>query len=322
MIDLGVASDSVDRINYRTVLGVPPVYPLGNISMCMMEDGVFLVAVRQFNYRITADFDYVRRNGRNVGRDYHFILADENLKFIRRLSKKIINVDKFEDLRLMRFGDSIQMSGTDDTNGWSRIKPVYVGAELDLRRGFISASRTVVFPNNKEKNYVPMEGRPGLFISDMLDGSLMIANVSTPRCKEEMPCRGLIPMRGSTPLYKYGGRLVGITHHRDKCTFTNRLVSFSENLSECRVSDPFTAFAKISPINFTCGMYISPEGECMVPFTVNDCQTFLVRFNWDRMAKTLNMKERHDKREGQGQNQEEAPQERRTGSAQDPDHRE
>lgn len=320
MTDIAVIADSVDRLSYRGALGVSPSYPLGNMSLCMLDDGRFLVSVRQFNYRITPKFKYVRRGGFNLGRDYHFLIADERLGFVRKLYRQIPNVSKVEDIRLMRFEDGIQMSGTDDTHGWKHIRPIAMKAALDVRRNVAVGSPPVIFPYLKEKNYVPVEGRPGFFISDMLDGRMLVVDALNPKEKSERPCRGLIPMRGSTPLYKHGGRLVGITHHRDKYTFTNRLVSFSEDLLECQVSDPFTAFANISPINFTCGMYVSPEGECMVPFTINDCQTFLVRFNWDRMAKTLNMKERHDEREGQGQDQEEAPQERHTGPAQGSDH--
>lgn len=297
MRDIRQISTAIDRVNYKVLLGANIKYPIGNMSMCEMADGNFLCSIRQFNYRISGEGrkkKYLRFSKVSAERDNFFFLADRNLAFLAKVACRIPEVSAMEDLRLVRTGDNaVQISGTYNPTGkFSYIKPFCMNCKYVPSRRSLSGEGMVPFPFVCQKNFVPVQGRPGLFVSDMLDGKIMTVSADSPKDKVESACPGCIPARGSTQLIRYGGRLVGITHERrNKNSFYNRLVSFSEDLSSCAVSDEFTAFSDLDCVNFTCGIHIAEDGLCTVPFTVNDSQNFICRFNWDDACKTLNLKE-------------------------------
>lgn len=136
---------------------------------------------------------------------------------------------------------------------------------------------THTFPWRYEKNYIPIEGDAGAFITDIERNKFKMTTIYR-SSKQNQYCGGLFPIRGSSPLMKYRTGYVAIVHRKvpRENRYINRFMFCNDKMSLCRFSKEFTVGRSISPINFLCGMSI--EDDCaVVPFCVNDRLTYLFR---------------------------------------------
>lgn len=259
-------------IDWHSQLCVPNGVPLGNMSLCRIENG-YLVSIRQFNYTLAPGCARCRFfHDFGSDRAYHFALADENFGFVRRIESE--KLEAFEDFRLISLngGKNIQASGTILDLEAKTIK--MSSLELDFDGRSLSVAKKCVFPLVREKNYVPVEDGPGVFVSDMLLNSLNVVSVANPAQKRLQRCRGLVKYRGSTQLLRWRDGYVAIVHRRERSKFFNAFAFFDKALLQCRISDEFTVFSDFSPVNFCCGMAINGD-KAIVPFCVHDCKTHL-----------------------------------------------
>lgn len=272
-----------EELDFHDALGVEKSIPLGNMSLCRIENG-YLVSIRQFNYKI-------RRKDEPGGwfggflekRAYFFILVDENFRFLRRIDCDMKNLDMFEDFRLLKYGNTIQASGTEVSLGQNRYRMASVYFELSGNT--LHAKKTTVFPVIKEKNYMPVEDGKGIFVSDMMLNSLNVVSTANPGKKTMQRCRGLIQYRGSSQLLRYRDGYVALVHLKRKNVYANAFAFFDKALLQCRISDDFTVFSDVSLINFCCGMAIEGD-KAVIPVCVHDRWTHLFRIPLEDFAMT------------------------------------
>ena len=273
MIDISKKYPSTE-LDFHDALGVEKATPLGNMSLCRVGDR-WLMSVRQFNYKIRIKDepggwfgDFLEK------RAYFFLWADENFRFLGKVECDLPNLAMFEDLRLLKYGKSIQASGTEVSLGRERFRMASI--DFDLMENLLHAGKVCVFPVAREKNYMPVEDGRGIFVSDLMLNSLNVVSTSNPGRKTMQRCRGLVQYRGSSPLLRYRDGYVALVHMKRKNVYSNAFAFFDKALLQCRISDDFTVFQDISKINFCCGMAIEGD-EAILPVCVHDRWTYLFR---------------------------------------------
>lgn len=180
----------------------------------------------------------------------------------------------FEDLRLLKYENSIQASGTEVSLGRNRFRMASI--DFDLRENMLYADKVCIFPVTREKNYMPVEDGRGIFVSDLMLNSLNIVSTKNPDKKVIQRCRGLVQYRGSSPLMRYRDGYVAMVHMKRKNVYSNAFAFFDKALLQCRISDEFTVFSDVSSINFCCGMAVEGD-EAILPVCVHDRWTYLFR---------------------------------------------
>lgn len=262
------------QLDFHDELGVDRSIPLGNMSFCRVGDR-WLMSVRQFNYKIRIKDepggwfgDFLEK------RAYFFLWADENFRFLDKVGCDLENLAMFEDLRLLKYGNSIQASGTEVSLGRDRFRMASI--DFDLRENLLHAGKVCVFPVAREKNYMPVEDGRGIFVSDLMLNSLNVVSTQNPGKKVMQRCRGLVQYRGSSPLLRYRDGYVALVHMKRKNVYSNAFAFFDKALLQCRISDDFTVFQDISKINFCCGMAVEGD-EAIIPVCVHDRWTYLFR---------------------------------------------
>lgn len=271
------------ELDYHRKLGVPDGIPLGNMSFCRVGD-LRLVSLRQFNYTLSpgsagcnffSDFMHDRA--------YHFFLADDDFRFVRKVECDYESLYIMEDIRLMAYGDTIQASGTDLSLGSGKHRMACLEFKFDGSR--LSLVDKVVFPVLREKNYIPVEGGRGVFVSDISAGEIKIVTSSDPSCKQTLGCKGIVQYRGSTQLLRYGIGYAAMVHRRDRHNFFNAFAFFDKALLQCRISSEFTVMKRESPVSFCCGMSIE-DGNAVLPVCIHDKTTYLFRLPLQDFLKT------------------------------------
>lgn len=284
MLDLYTTYPS-KKLDYNAALGLNEHVPLGNMGFCNIGPNRRLVAVRQFNYRL----HYYHLPNEKLGwlgkfldnRAYYFIVTDSDFNFIRRVECTYSNLWALEDIRLMNLGNNIiQASATDVSPGQEK----YRMCSCQFKMGGIDADgptrldivKTHIFPIQHEKNYMPIEGTVGAFITDIETNKFRIATIYSSG-KRNCYCAGIRPIRGSSPLLKYDTGYVALVHSKiPKDRYINRFIFCNSKMSYCKFSEEFTVNCAMSPINFLCSMSIE-DGKAVMPFCVNDRVTFLFK---------------------------------------------
>jgi hypothetical protein len=216
-------------------------------------------------------------------RAYFFLWADENFRFLGKVGCDLGNLAMFEDLRLLKYGNSIQASGTEVSLGRNGFRMASI--DFDLIENLLHAGKVCVFPVAREKNYMPVEDGRGIFVSDLMLNSLNVVSTSNPGLKTMQRCRGLVQYRGSSPLLRYRDGYVALVHMKRKNVYSNAFAFFDKALLQCRISDEFTVFSDVSSINFCCGMAVEGD-EAILPVCVHDRLTYLFRLPLEDFSKT------------------------------------
>ena len=273
-------------IDWHGALGIDSAIALGNPSFCGLDDGNRLVSIRQFNYVLNfgRDKHYDFKQGFFKGRANYFVITDKEFNFIRKVECKFEKLWGCEDLRLLRFGDMFQASGTDESFGPNKHRPGCWNFRFINGQEVLGLESYRIFDIRMDKNYIPVEGRKERFISNLRGGAFDLISSQGGR-KERQPCKGLVSYRGSTQLLSYNGGYVAIVHHRRGDNFRHAFAFFSHDLSSCRISDEFLVFGNKDPTCFTCGMSIE-GGKAVVLFCLNDQITYLFHLPIEEFEKT------------------------------------
>ena len=273
-------------LDYHEQLGIDTKVPLGNMSICRLDEG-YLMSIRQFNYRLNPG----EKKGHLFGdffsdRGYVFVIVDKDFNFVRKICCS--GIEMLEDIRILRFGDvvdEIQASATDISYGRKHYRIVSAEILLDRSHDSMKICEKTTFPVPHEKNYMPVEDGKGVFVSDMLLNCLNVVSTSDPSKKRLQRCRGLAQYSGSSQLMMYKDGYCALIHRRYGHVYHNAFAFFDKALTNCRISDEFTVFRDISPVNFCCGMVI--EGDvAIIPFCIHDCDTRLFRLPLQDFALT------------------------------------
>ena len=274
-------------IDYHENLGIKDDIPLGNMSVCRLSEDRLLVSIRQFTYKIDKDNRYIHFPGsfEGIGCNSYLAVVNKRFDFIRNVSCG--GLEKMEDIRLLRFGGIIQASGTDfhhkDDYNMACVDFNVKGCDFQLEK-----SSKTSFAFRRDKNYIPIEDERGIFITDILDGEIMLSSSANPRRKIRKECVGISKYRGNTQLLRYRDGYVALVHrvnHAYRKSYLNAFAFFDRNLQQCRISKEFTAFGNVSSINFSCGMVINGE-NALIPVCVHDRETHLFEIPLEDFAKT------------------------------------
>ena len=269
-------------VDYHRELGVDPGIPLGNMSMCRLADGNLLVSVRQFHYIMEIQSGRHIKYMNRFEKRTHFLAADKDMGFLGRIDCDPLR--DYEDPRVMRYGNTIQVSITDISNGWNRTQ--IASFDFGLENGSMRHLRTTHFRfPGKEKNYVPVEDGMGVFISDLRYGSLNIVTTNRPDRKTSQSCSGCMPYRGSTPMLRWRDGYVALVHRCSRQNYINAFMFFDKSLRQCRISQEFTVFNNVSTVNFCCGMLLEDD-KAVLPICVKDCTTHLFELPLQDFYKT------------------------------------
>lgn len=286
MLDLSHHYQS-KRLDYNAALGLDEHVPLGNIGFCNIGPNRRLVAVRQFNYRLR----WWLLPGEKPGwigrfldnRAYYFIVTDSNFNFIRRVECDYKKLWALEDIRLMNIGGNIiQASATDVSPGQEKygmcsIQFKMCGIDNDGPTR-LDAVKTHAFPIRHEKNYMPIEGTVGAFVTDIETNKFKVQTIFDHGGKRNCYCAGLRPIRGSSPLLRYNGGYVAVVHRKipRQDRYINSFMFCNGKMTLCMFSREFVVDGAKSPINFLCGMSVE-NGCAVLPFCVNDRLTYLFK---------------------------------------------
>ena len=263
---MDIALDYPSRLlDYHAALGVKSTIPIGNLSVCRLSDDRFLVSIRQFNYAL----DPISAKGTLFSdfasnRAYYLVVVDRNFNFISRYTCS--GLEQLEDLRLLRFGNVIQASGTDISGGPKGYKIACLDLELQTGDSALVCASKRVFPV-------------------LLDSEFLTSTTSEPARKRTHECIGLVKYSGSTQLLRYRDGYVALVHRRKNRTYLNAFAFFDRTLQQCRISTEFTVFGRVSPVNFTCGMILDGE-TALLPVCVHDRETHLFELPLADFAKT------------------------------------
>jgi len=173
-IDIGYRYPSIP-IDFHEPLGIDKSIPLGNMSLCRMDDDKWLISVRQFNYKIRLGNDKGGWFGGFLDkRAYFFVVTDDEFRFLDRIECDFDVLPMYEDLRLVRYGNMIQASGTDASFGQDRYRYGCILFEIQGKK--LKMVSRYTFPEIRGKNYMPIEDGAGVFIPDMMQGSINITS--------------------------------------------------------------------------------------------------------------------------------------------------
>jgi len=195
-IDIGYRYPSIP-IDFHKPLGIDKSIPLGNMSLCRMDDDKWLMSVRQFNYKIRLGNDKGGWFGGFLDkRAYFFVVTDDEFRFLDRIECDFDALPMYEDLRLVRYGNMIQASGTDASFGQDRYRYGCILFEIQGKK--LNMVSRYTFPEIRCKNYVPIEDGSGVFIPDMMSGAINITSKADISKKTLQKCKGMAPYRGSS----------------------------------------------------------------------------------------------------------------------------
>lgn len=272
------------EIDWHKELGVDKSIPIGNMSCCMIGGDRLLVSVRQFNYRMGAPKESQwTAGGFWNGRANHFAIADMDFNFVKKV--ECDRMEMIEDLRIVPYGDVVQASGTDISFGRKKCKI----AVFDIDAGSMAVKSKTYFDFVRQKNFMPVEDGKGVFVSDIGNGQIDIAEIRNPAKKTRQSCLGIIPYSGSTQLVRHEDGYVCVIHRHVKRQYVNAFAFFDRKLLTCRISDEFAVFSDVSPVSFCCGMSICGD-TAVIPFCVNDGETHLFRLPLEDFRKTARMR--------------------------------
>lgn len=142
-----------EEIDLHDALGVEKTVPLGNMSLCRLDgaESGYLVSIMQFNYKIRHKDEPGGFFGGSLDkRAYFFAIVDKNFRFLSKIECGMENLDMFEDLRLVKFGNVVQASGTDVSLGNNMFRMASI--DFELSENELNYRKVCVFPVIKEKN--------------------------------------------------------------------------------------------------------------------------------------------------------------------------
>lgn len=295
MIDIGDRY-GYRELDYRRELGIRDEN-IGNMSFCTLPDGNRLVSVRQFDYLVEPVSGSCVWMRRRLQRGHRFLVADRNFRFIRLVTPvksflddyddpetEIFDTTRLEDIRLVRHWNKIQASYTDNSYGKGRYR---VGAStFRLDGDMMRLEKSVTFNFTRQKNYMPLSDKPGVFVSDLEDNAVTTVSMERPGVKCRSVCYGARAYRGSTQLERVGDGYVAIVHRAKDRRYCNAFARFSDDMKKCSIGPEFTVMSSVGQVNFLCGMSIE-NGEAVLPFCILDRTTLLFRIPLDDLCPSL-----------------------------------
>lgn len=269
-------------VDYREQLGLDRSI-IGNMSLCDLG-GKYLVSIRKFNYRL----DLKRKNPYRfyqrffAGRDNFFAFVDYDFNFIKRVRCRAPGIEMAEDIRLVNSSNGeIQASFTDVYHN-PHFRCGVINMHMDDKQEELRVTRSFRFGFSPEKNYIPIFGKEGMFITDILDGHLLTTSLSRPDEKEKVACSGAVPYRGSTQAIPWNDGYVALVHRSMDRNYYHAFAFFGSGFRSVKFSEEFMCASQVS---FCCGMSIA-GGIATLPFCVEDRQTYVFRLPIEDFEKT------------------------------------
>lgn len=274
-----------------------PFHNGGNFSLVPMPDGNWLCCMRIFAYLIDGQGRYLQPPQMKLKNPHlhRFCVLDRDFNLVR----KVPNIqstfyqhpqynEKFpylEDARFACWNGRLYTTSTvvyQTTRGWAALGLEL--QEIDFLNGGIVATHQWNSVQQGiggiQKNWLPVEGRPFHYIVGTSEHGAQWIDISTNEIVEAGIVDKNILYRGNTPLVKFDGGYLAITHKVDLTTkvktYTNYLVKYGKDLSVQWISRPFKLTN--SEIEFVTVMQIVDD-EILIGVTENDDTPLLFRFH-------------------------------------------
>lgn len=273
---------------------------VGNFSLVPVGEN-YLATFRAFGYYIDGWGRYLTDERMKLEHpaDHLFVLLDGNFNFVRRLDLKrntyyvpdeFVNSRTYlEDMRLVKWdGDIYGISSTFYLNSerWDKMGLEVQKISLDIAQREVFAEHVW---NNvesgvggaREKNWLPVEGRPFHYIMGTYEHGTQWIDISTNEIGETGTVDKNNIYRGNTPLVKVDGGYLAVTHKvisepGKVKEYQNFVVRLDDELNVVGISRPFKLTHH--PIEFiTC--LLRKGDEWWIGDTSNDDTPFLCRVN-------------------------------------------
>ena len=291
MIYLNPENDEKFLVKKNTLhqnLLIPEVLPLGNMSICMVDDG-YLLAIRQFNYFFKDDYAYEFINGDFFfGRNYFFVLVDKEFNYkktIKIVNRTNLDIKLLEDVKLTKQGNIITICGTYVSNKKIQIvvfSCIFNGITLTTTKNYYLSSWNYT---DFQKNWMMLPDENLSFLKDVKDNELVLFNLID---KEISISRfGIKKSSGSAALSIYKNFYIALVHRRNKFMYNFNLICFDRQWN-CRFFSDDFKFTK-TPVEFSCG-FVMDKDDFVIPVTENDATTTFFKVKFEHLLKKLNIK--------------------------------
>lgn len=261
-------------------LNVPSIFPLGNMSICIVDDG-YLLAIRQFNYFFKEDYTYEFIDGNFFfGRNCFFVLVDKDFNFKKSvdvINNTSLDFKLLEDIKLTKQGNVITLCGTYVADKQIQIAVIackYCDRKLITTKSFYLSNWNY---NSFQKNWMMLPDAQNVFLKDMNENEIVLFNLTD---NEVALSRfGVRKSSGSSAIIQHNGLYIALVHRRNKFMYSFNLAGFDKHWNCMFFSDDFK-FTE-SSVEFSCGFAIDGN-DFVVPVTENDATTtfFKVDFNY------------------------------------------
>ncbi len=256
-------------------------FPLFNPSIVRLEDGRFLCLARSSNLVNYVEQDYRYEEDTHSTSNHVFILSED---------LQIQSCEVLDDSPIRQRGSPAE-GGLEDCRLFHHLGEIWgVGAAMSVRKGRFGNAQQMLFrlDGNKiaehyygplpfggwEKNWTPVECDDSIrllyqlsppVVLELKDHALTFVSGSPTRTTAW-------PLRGGTPLVKFGEHYLGIAHSdryrvNDRIHYLHHLVVFDQSLRHIETSQPF--FLRRRGIEFACGLQLS-EGMAYISYGVAD----------------------------------------------------
>lgn len=283
------------EIDWKPEDGWAPMNP----SVFCGNDFRRLVLVRTVNYKV-ADGQYPTIDGSGIIRTKNYVLEmsrrwqairSHSINDDSRRVRSNFPVEGFEDCRLWcdeHYYASITIRDqADNPDGHCEMAI----ARLDENWNAVEVTPIRDYEYEKtQKNWMPVIGRPGVFLYSC-DPTIVIDTVgsgsNTKEIARSIPSECLADLRGGSQLIPFGAGWLCITHEvawRPERVYLHRFVRFSDDFKVTHITDPFY-FQRIG-IEFCAGL--TRDGDQLIAsYGVNDASAHLAFFSLDAVNRSL-----------------------------------
>lgn len=179
-----------------------------------------------------------------------------------------------EDIRILKYGNVFYLSASYPQN---KVIQLCIFSMIYKNGKFITSntfylSRTTY--NSPQKNWIPIENKPLIYIKDLKNGYLNIFDFS--KYEKTINCLNMIERCGTSNLLEYKNSYIALVHKRKQFTYVYNIIVLNRDFSIAKISQNFKFFNR--PVEFSCGMIID-NGQIIIPSTEDDKTTVFFKMD-------------------------------------------
>ena len=270
-----------------------------NPTIARRSDSGFVSLVRQVNYCYENGF-YVRLDGSDVIRtSYNLVRLNDDLEVISsallddsaiRLSDPKFPVHGIEDLRIFQRSERWFASGTvreHRSDGLCQMMLTeIIDIDSDLPKLVNGVLLPTMSPNRHEKNWMPIEGEEHAWVWGVDPTVVLRLDTATQSLVPSRSAKGNLQLRGSSQVIQFSGGWIAVVHevipsttNRFQRSYQHRFVRWSNDFTDCKISEAFRLANDENGLEFCAGLASSARPNHLVmSYGVGDRSAEVVEF--------------------------------------------